>query len=333
MGAKGDYGIGTKIVMEYLDRFPNSPTLTLAKKIFTENKATFINIENVRMKMRRLRGQQKGSVVTEKKYIKDKPMSKNPFDSFPEGYKNDFSPFIISQSRVLVISDLHIPYHDKTAIKCALDYGLNKDANCILINGDLLDMPNHSRFEKDWRSRSTKEEFDTTRQFLVLLREMFPKARIIFKHGNHDSRYEKWLYVKAPEIFDDSYFHLEERLRLNDLKVEEVKGKRPIRIGKLNVLHGHEMAGGGGGVNPARGTFLKTLDSVLVGHYHKTSQNTESTLSGDVISVNSVGCLCDLNPDYMPINKFNLGFAYVDHDIKTGEYVLQNLKIVKGKVY
>jgi hypothetical protein len=54
---------------------------------------------------------------------------------------------------------------------------------------------------------------------------------------------------------------------------------------------------------------------------------------GEVISVNSTGCLCGLNPLYMPINKHNLGFAYVEINIKTGEYILENKKIVKGKIY
>ena len=123
------------------------------------------------------------------------------------------------------------------------------------------------------------------------------------------------------------------RSRLGELKIEIVKNKKPIKIGKLIALHGHELAGGAGGVNPARSTFLKTLSNVIVGHYHKTSQNTETTMIGDVISVHSTGCLCDLNPMYLPINKHNLGFAYCELNIKSGEYHLENLKIINNKIY
>jgi hypothetical protein len=56
-------------------------------------------------------------------------------------------------------------------------------------------------------------------------------------------------------------------------------------------------------------------------------------MDGNIISVNSSGGLIGLNPLYMPVNKWNNGFAYVEHDIKTGEYHLHNLKIYKGKIY
>jgi predicted phosphodiesterase len=240
---------------------------------------------------------------------------------------------LLSQSRTLIISDLHIPYQDNDSIQKAINYGKEKKVNCILINGDVLDFAGISRHEKDWRQRSVHEEFEATRVFLNSLREHFPKAKIVFKYGNHDERFEKYLFLKAPEIFDCTDFQLEVLLKLGELKIEVVKEKRPIRIGKLTVLHGHELFGGSGGVNPARGTFLKTLENVVVGHYHKTSSNTEASMYGDVFSVHSVGCLCGKTPYYMPINKWNTGFAYCELDIKTGNYTFYNLKIINGKIY
>jgi hypothetical protein len=90
---------------------------------------------------------------------------------------------------------------------------------------------------------------------------------------------------------------------------------------------------GMGGVNPARATFTKTMEDTLVGHYHRTSSHSEPTMNNRLINVHSQGCLCEMNPMFMPINKWNLGFAYVDLNIATGEYVLENKKIVKGKIY
>jgi len=56
-------------------------------------------------------------------------------------------------------------------------------------------------------------------------------------------------------------------------------------------------------------------------------------MHGDVISVHSQGCLCGMNPLYMPINKWNLGFSYVEHEIKSGQFIIHNLKIINGRVY
>lgn len=323
-----------KIVREYISKFPNVPKAALAKKIYKENSIIFKDAETVRSSIRRITGSN-GNLSRKQAEHKDmfQPLRKSTYD-LPNSYANDYSPYEIKQSRILIISDLHFPYQDNKAITLALDYGKSKKVDCILINGDLIDMATISRHESDWRNRSIAEEFDAVRMFLKSLRLNFPKAKIVFKHGNHDERWEKFLYSKAPEIFDVHEFQLEVLLKLGELKIETVKDKRPIKMGKLTALHGHELAGGGaGGVNPSRATFLKTLDSVIVGHYHKTSQHTETSMNGEVISVNSTGCLCGLNPLYMPINKHNLGFAYLELDIKTGNYQLENLKIVKGKIY
>lgn len=324
----------SKIVSEYLKKFPKSNYTSLARKILKENSLEFDSVENIRTMIRKMVG---SSGEDRRNKTKDKSLfqEKRPSQyNLPQSYANDFTPYEIKQSRILIISDLHFPYQNNEAITLALDYGKEKKVDCILINGDLIDFAVISRHEKDWRARSIAEEFDSVRMFLNTLRSHFPQTKIVYKHGNHCERWEKFLYNKAPEIFDVNDFQLEVLLKLGELKVDTVKDKRPIKMGKLIALHGHELAGGGaGGVNPSRATFLKTLDSVIVGHYHKTSQHTETTMSGEVISVNSTGCLCDLNPLYMPINKHNLGFAYCELNIKTGEYVLENKKIVKGKIY
>jgi len=319
---------------ELCSKFPDSPDLTLAKILYKEF-PHLTNVETARSSIRLIRGHNgkyNSDKLSDKSLIKPITNNRNPFN-LPESFANDYTPYLITQSKILIISDLHIPYQDNKAIELALQYGFDKGANCILINGDLMDMPNHSRFEKDWRMRTTAQEFEAVRQFLKSLRIVFPKAKIVFKEGNHDDRWERWLYVKAPEIFDDTEFRLDVRLKLGELGIDHVKDKRIIKIGKLSVLHGHELAGGAGGVNPSRSAFLKTISSCIIGHYHKTSTHVETAMNGEVISVHSVGCLCGLNPLYMPINKHNLGFGFVDHDIKTGEYHFSNLKIIKGKVY
>ena len=321
----------SNLIKSYLTKFPKLPSMTLAKKIYAENNKQFTDIEAVRSCLRYYRG--KKGEKTKSQLASREFLDQDIEFVMPESYADSFEPYIISQSKTLIISDLHIPYQDNEAIQKAINYGKEKKVNCILINGDVLDFAGISRHQPDWRQRRVNEEFEATRVFFNSLREHFPKAKIVFKYGNHDERFEKYLFLKAPEIFDCTDFQLEVLLKLGELKIEVVKEKRPIRIGKLTVLHGHELFGGSGGVNPARGTFLKTLENVVVGHYHKTSSNTEASMYGDVFSVHSVGCLCGKTPYYMPINKWNTGFAYCELEIKTGNYTFYNLKIINGKIY
>jgi predicted phosphodiesterase len=290
-------------------------------------------VENIRTMIRYVTG----SNGSEKnKDVKDKSLFRPARTSndylLPQSYANDFTPYEIKQSRILIISDLHFPYQNNEAITLALDYGKEKKVDCIILNGDVMDQANISRHERDWRARSIAEEFESVRVFLKSLRLHFPKTKIVWKLGNHEERWEKFLYNKAPEIFDVNDFQLEVLLKLGELKIEIIKDKRPIILGKLTVLHGHELMGMGG-VNPARATFTKTMEDTLVGHYHRTSSHSEPTMNNRVITVHSQGCLCEMNPMFMPINKWNLGFAYVDLNIITGDYVLENKKIIKGKIY
>ena len=322
-----------EIVRKYLKKFPTTANAALARKVFKENPLQFKDAESVRTMIRRITGNH-GNLHRAKQVDKSLVANAKPCNPYnlPNSYESDFTVFDIKQSRILILSDLHFPYQNNRAIELALDYGKLNKVDCILINGDLIDFANISRHDKDWRSRSINDEFEAVRTFLKSLRLNFPNTRIIYKHGNHDERWEKFLYVKAPEIFDVADFQLEVLLRLGELKIETVKDKRPIRLGKLTVLHGHELMGMGG-VNPARATFTKTLEDTLVGHYHRTSSHSEPTMNNRLINVHSQGCLCDMKPMFMPINKWNLGFSYVELNIKTDEYFLHNKKIVNNKIY
>jgi predicted phosphodiesterase len=320
--------IATDLILSYCQKWKSVPNMTLAKKIYKENSKLFKDVEQIRSVIRSLRGVHGDK---HRKVYKTKA-EYTPVYSLPESFAETFEPHKVNFSRVLIISDLHFPYQDNKAIETAINYGVEKDVNCILINGDLFDFASISRHEKDWRQRTVKDEFDAVRQFLDYLKHKLPKAKIVFKEGNHDERMEKWLFHKAPEYFDMHEFRLDVLLNFGERGIEYVKDKRPVKVGKLTVLHGHEL-NGSGGVNPARATFLKTIDNVLIGHCHRSSQHTEPTLSGSVIVTTSIGCLCGMYPMFARVNKWNHGFGYVEHDVKSGDYHLHNLKIINGKVF
>jgi predicted phosphodiesterase len=317
----------TQIVIDYCTKFEDVPSKTLAKKMYKDYPDFFKDIEDCRTKIRYRRGSLGG------RNLKDAGEKIIPYvPKLPKSHAETFIPFEVNYSKILILSDLHFPYQDNKAIELALKYGEKNKMDCILINGDLFDFATISRHEKDWRHRSLVDEIDTVKEFFDYLQHRFPNVKIIFKEGNHDERFDKWLFHKSPEFFDISGLTLKDVLKLNEKGIDYVCDRLPVKIGKLLVLHGHEL-NGSGGVNPARATFLKTIANVLIGHCHRTSQHTEPTLNGDVIVSTSTGCLCGMYPMFARVNKWNLGFGFVNHNIKSGEYKLDNLKIIKGKVY
>ena len=323
------------IVIEYIQRFPKASTMAIARMVLEENKLYFDNLEQTRAMVRGYRGElkenasQKTIVQTrtaeeKKNFIKKK---------LPESDYQKCEPFIIpkGQNNILILSDIHLPYQDNKALDLAINYGIENKVNAVYLNGDTLDFYMASRFLKNPRLRDLAGELEMGREFLQLLQETF-KCPIYFKIGNHEVRWEHFLMIKAPELLGIDDFKLEQLLRFREYGVTLIKDKQMAMAGKLPILHGHEWYGGfAPPVNPARGLFLKAKESAIVGHHHRTSEHTEKTLSGDVVTTWSTGCLCGLEPEYAPYNNYNHGFAHVKIG-SDGNYELKNMRIINYKI-
>jgi predicted phosphodiesterase len=323
----GQTTITGKIVKSYLDKFPNVPSLTLAKKIYRENKEAFTDVESVRSGIRWYRGKcgaRNLKELKDKAYTKQKTKLPEPVTERKETYQ-----IPTKNNNILVISDLHIPYHDNEAIRVAINYGKKEKINTIIINGDLIDFYQLSRFEKDPKKRSAGHEIKEAKQFLEWLRFEFPRADIFWYLGNHDHRFNKYMLLKAPELLDIPEFSLYHIMDLQKYRVHLLDNNRGWRAGKLNGRHGHEFYGSGG-VFPARSYYLKANDNILVSHVHFTSEFTIPDIRKNVRGGWSIGCLSDLDPDYNPTNRYNLGFARV-RIFKDGNFSVNNLRIINGK--
>jgi len=234
---------------------------------------------------------------------------------------------------ILFINDIHLPYHSLTALNIALKYGFDKKVNTIFINGDLIDFYAISRFQKDPRKRDLGMEIKTTRDFLSILRKIFPLAKIFYKLGNHDVRWEHYLIEKAPDLLGLSEFNLESILKLADHDITMIPDKQIVHIGKLTALHGHELGTSiMSPVNIARGLYLKAKDNAICGHHHQSSEHTEPNINGKVVTCWSVACLSELHPDYAPINKYTHGFAHIRVVDEEGNFEVTNLRIINGKI-
>ena len=140
------------------------------------------------------------------------------------------------------------------------------------------------------------------------------------------------LRVKAPELLDIPEFRFPILMDFANRGITYITDKQIIEVDdNLSILHGHEfresiMAP----VNAARGLFLRAKACSIAGHLHQTSEHTETTVQGKLISTWSTGCLCDLHPRYMPLNRWNLGFCVVL--VGKNGFEVDNKKILNGKV-
>lgn len=330
--------IAQTIAVELVRKFPGCPKRTLARRLQTELKAkgtraTTKTIEECRGIIRYVTGAQGESRIKWAKEIRAKGVA-GTVPPLPPSLSDPWLPFVIKeQGKWGIISDIHAPYHDVVALEAALRYIKKQRPDGILLNGDIADFYSISRHQKNPTKRDLKAELDSVRAILLHIRKRFPHCRIVFKQGNHEERWQHWLWNHAPEICDFPNMNLQNWFNLKELDIEYVDGKRPIMLGTLPVLHGHELPSGiASPVNPARGAFVKTLSSVLVAHSHRTSSHAEGDMWHSSWAAWSIGCLCELNPEYAVINKWNHGAALVK--IENGEYSVDNLRITReGKVF
>lgn len=323
--------IGT-MAREIVARWPDHPARGLARKLRARAKNA-ITLEQARSRIRQqlgVNGQHKRKQATRPRPARQA----GAVFEMPRSMAAPWTPHVVNVTgRVGILSDLHVPYHSDVAVAAAVAHLREAGISALVLNGDVADFYAISRWQKDPSQRDFKGELVAVRQLLGWLREQFPGIPIVYKAGNHEERWNHWIWQHAPEISDEPLMSLVAWLHLEAHGVELVEDQRPVMVGKLPILHGHELPRGlAAPVNVARGAFLRTLSTVLVGHSHRTSGHAESDMWHNEIFTWSCGCLCDLTPEYARINRWNYGFSVVTvHD--DGEFDVENLRItLDGKV-
>lgn len=316
---------------------------TLARKIIADNPELFNpkDLEAVRSAIRFRRGvhgveqRNRNGVIEEAR--RDPSKAHDYIMTFKA--KTNYNPkkdWILPRNneteRVLVLSDIHFPYHDLDTIHAAVKYGIEKDITAIYLNGDIVDFYMISRWNKAPGMAPMQEEKQLLQEFILWLAEL--GLPIYYKLGNHEDRWRQWLINKLPEMFLDPYFAMSRYLEVGEYVTDWIEASQIAKFGKLLVIHGHEFGGSFfNPVNPARGLFMRAKCSVLAGHNHQSSYHAENTANRHEIGCWSTGCLSTLEPEYRPLafTKWNHGAAIVTV-FKDDTFHVDNFRISKGKI-
>jgi len=248
----------------------------------------------------------------------------------PHGYKEIQEPYKLNGKTIGVISDVHVPSHDKYATEAALRYMKGIGIDTLLINGDFMDFYQISDHNKDkTRSITFGDELEEGRLILSQIRAYLgPNVAIVYQEGNHEERYKRFLpqAMAGDKVRGSS---VREQLDLDKYDVTWVGDRRGIECGKLTIYHGHEMKASG--VNAARQLTIRLMDNVLIGHLHRPQSVQRPRLKGDAIGAWVSGCLCDLRPHYFPINEWQHAFNIV-HVEENGMFRVESKLIHNGRV-
>jgi predicted phosphodiesterase len=327
---RGKMNNRTDIIKEAIRSFGHLPTRALAEYVrFNFGEAFDGNLETIRSAIRYRRG----TNGVQNRELGTDIMKREAPASIPPTWRQTRTPYKLNPGNWLVLSDVHIPFHEPKPLDAALQYGKDKKVTGILLNGDIQDCAAVSF----WPSANRKDfdrEIKMMVDFLDLLKQEFPDAEIVYKPGNHEYRLPRLYQSKVPEIMGlvMASSSMDVVLGLEAKGIEFLDYRQIVLAGKLPILHGDEFRQITRAVNPARGLFLRTKSYAMCGHCHTTSEHTETNIHGTVLTTWSTGCLCDLSPDYHPYgNSWCWGFALVNVE-KNGSFEVQNHRILPNSV-
>lgn len=239
---------------------------------------------------------------------------------------------------ILIVPDVHIPYHDKRAFALMLQAAKDLKPHHLYTIGDFLDFYSVSSHSKNPNRRfNLAAELKAGEEALDQLDALKAKHKV-FIGGNHCDRLQRYLQDKAPELFN--LVTVPELLHLTERGWEYVPYKRDTKLGKVMLTHDVGVAG--------RNAVFKCLDtyqhSVLTGHTHRLAYIVEGNATGEFKLSAQFGWLGDANSvDYMQhakvLKDWALGFGYGYLDPSTGYVYMVPVPIVdytcmvNGKLY
>ena len=240
--------------------------------------------------------------------------------------------------RALILADMHFPHVDWAALDCALDYGHKKGCDTVILNGDVGDNHSVSYFKKDPQSVNYQRDIDNTVAGIEYIREAFPDADMYEIEGNHELRLRWMLWTKAKALSGLKVLEIPSLYNLDKFNIKYVSVSqqmeheiKPFHIGKLYIVHGHEIRVSYSAVNIPRLYYFKTHVNILVAHHHATQEFIARKHNFEHDGAWSMGALCKLSPEFMPCNNWNHGFAIVVWD-NDGNFSVLNKKVIGGRV-
>jgi hypothetical protein len=336
-----------EIARSFRDKYGmDVPTKKLARMMYAEHPLLFTNVEDARERLRYIEGKSSNTAknsknLKESKYYVETARPYNPYN-LPPSEEKEYIPHVIEgPQRIAALFDVHCPYHSIEALTAALEWLKTQDPTIVVIGGDFFDFYGLSRFLKDPDKRSPAEEIRTGIELLKAIYVTLKPKQVIFKMGNHDERFEHFLWQKMGEMAG-----LQDLEELKEITLENilrkrlgpefplvfVGDKRIIKAGNLNITHGHEFPSGiSSPVNIARGLYLRAKADAICGHHHRSSSHVEQDINGQMITTYSTGCLCELTPLYMPINSWNHGVALIELP-EDGQAYVHNKRIKNGRI-
>jgi len=243
--------------------------------------------------------------------------------------------------RILIVSDLQIPYHDKRAVANLIDFVKRYKPDQVVTIGDEIDMPTISRWKAGTAGAYTgtlAQDRDETVRILEAL-----KVTDVIR-SNHTDRLFTTIALKAPGLLGVPELELPNFLRFKELGIKYHRKPFEVAPGWV-ALHGDEGSTNSTPGLTALGLAKRHGKSVVCGHTHRLGLTHVTEASGGVLgrilTGFEVGNLMNFSSaHYLKAGSGNwqqgFGILYVDNKLVTPSMIPVHKNgsfVVEGKVY
>lgn len=241
--------------------------------------------------------------------------------------------------RIVVISDLQVPFHDERAVRNVAKFIKRYKPDDVICVGDEIDLQTISRWStgRDEWSGTIGHDRDKTVEILGELQIRH------LSRSNHSARLYSAISKRLPGLLGLPELTIEGFLKLKELGI--TYHHKPYEIAKGWIMvHGDEQA-----INHNAGLTALTAarrhgKSVVCGHTHRLGVSAFSEASGGVLgrvlTGMEVGHLMDEKQAFYTKGTFNwqkgFGLIYTDRNGTTGVTIpidRQGSFVVEGKRY
>lgn len=212
-------------------------------------------------------------------------------------------------SSEIIISDVHFPSEDKTAWNLALKFVEAVKPDTIVLLGDIIDNYTTMRHPKapDYKF-SFQEELLYAAKELARLRFTAPNTAIKYFEGNHETRPQRFIADKCPELASLDTLNIPSLLGLGPLDIEWLPTGSVYAPNGLYHHHGDWCPGA-----DAKAKYCNLRVSSVFGHHHRFSYHFARTMDGQFHETFGNACLCDLSPEFDPHPQWHHGILYVQY--------------------
>lgn len=227
-----------------------------------------------------------------------------------------------------VINDTQNPHHDAKTLSLVEHFLQELQPKYLFYNGDMNDFYQISKFDKNpSRIDGLQGDVNSTKAMFKRHRDILPNTEFVLDGGNHEDRWQKFLWTSAKELASLDCLTVPELFKLKDYGIQYVPYECGVMINKIfMVIHGNIAS-----VNSsytAKRMFDKHGGCGICGHTHR---------GGSYFKRNRFGiwgwwenfCLCSLFPDWIENPDWEQGFSLVH--FKGDRFWVEQIPIINHK--